>query len=197
MQAEGLLIFFLPQSDERTARMVRKEKKPEIVDRFTEKLTRAEVAIATDYRGLTVAQITDLRRRFRKEGIEYHIIKNTLAGFAASNAGKSDLTQLLKGPTAIAFGYDDPVQAPKILLEFLKSGDEIPLTIKGGLLGNRLLSTEDVTGLAKLPPKEDLIAKIIGTMQSPIYGLLFVLNGNLRGLANVLQARVKQMEEGV
>ncbi len=176
--------------------MVRKEKKPEIVEQVSDMLSRSEVVVATDYRGLTVAQITELRRRLRKQGIEYHVVKNTLAGFAANKVGKSDLTQLLEGPTAIAFGYNDPVQAPKILLEFQKTADDIPLSIKGGLLGDRFLSAKDVVALAKLPPKEELISKIIGTMQSPIYGLLIVLNGNMRGLAGVLQARIKQIEEG-
>ncbi|MFO8101507.1 MAG: 50S ribosomal protein L10 [Dehalococcoidia bacterium] len=177
--------------------MVRKEKKPEIVDRISDKLNRAEVVVATDYRGLTVAQITDLRSKLRKQGVEYHVVKNTLAGFAAGKVGKADLAQYLEGPTAIAFGYDDPVQALKVLLEYQKSAEDIPLQIKGGLLGNELLTAQQVSAIAKLPPRDELIAKLAGTLQAPISGLINVLNGNLQGLVTVLQARVKQLEEGV
>ncbi len=177
--------------------MVRKEKKPEIVDQISDKLSRSEIAIVTDYRGLTVAQLTDLRKKLRKQGIEYHVVKNTLAGFAASKVGKADLSKYLEGPTAIAFGYNDPVQAPKILLEYQKSAEEIPLQIKGGILGNKLITAQEISALAKLPPREELIARLIGMLQSPISGLITVLNGNLQALVMVLQARLKQMEEGV
>lgn len=175
--------------------MVRKERKPEIVDWMRDKLDRAEIVIVTDYRGLTVAQLTDLRTRFRQQGTEYHVVKNTLAGFAAGAAGKPGLTQFLKGPTALVLGYDDVVQPAKTLQEYLKAGDT-SLGIKGGLLGDRILTTEEINALAKTPPKEELIARFVGLMQSPISRLVTVLNGNLQGLATVLQARVKQLEEG-
>ncbi len=174
--------------------MVRKEKKPEIVDRMTDRLNRAEIAIVTDYRGLTVSQITELRRKFREQGIEYHVVKNTLATFAADNAGKHRLSEFLKGPTAIAFGYDDVIQPAKVLVDFQKAVDST-LNIKGGLLAGNVLTSADVVALAKLPSREELIGKVVGLMQSPIYGLVTVLNGNLRGLVGVLQARVNQMEE--
>lgn len=176
--------------------MVRKERKPEIVDWVSEKLRRAEIMVVTDYRGLTVAQITDLRRRLRQQGIEYHVVKNTLAGFAANAVEKPALAQFLEGPTAIAFGYDDAVQVPKILLEYQKTVEDNTLQIKGGLLGDRPLTMQEIVSLAKLPPREELIARVVGLMQSPISGLLTVLNGNLRGLMVVLQARVRQIEEG-
>ena len=176
--------------------MVRKEKKPEIVDRISEKLNRAEIVVVTDYRGLTVAQITDLRNKLRQQGIEYHVVKNTLASFAADRVGKSDLSRFLEGPTAIAFGYDDAAQTPKTLLEYQKSAEEVTLQIKGGLLGDRLLTAQEISVLAKLPPKGELIARFVGLLQSPISGLVTVLNGNLQGLAVVLQSRVKQLEEG-
>ena len=177
--------------------MVRKEKKPEIIDRISDKLEQAEIVVVTDYRGLTVAQITDLRKRLRNQGVEYHVVKNTLAGFAADRVGKSDLSKYLEGPTAIAFGYDDPVQAPKVLLEYQKSPEEPPLQIRGGLLGDRLVTAQEISALAKLPPREELIGRLVGMLQAPISGLITVLNGNLQGLVTVLQARLKQMEEGV
>lgn len=175
--------------------MVKKEKKPEIVDWVSEKLSRAEMVIVTDYRGLTVADMTELRRSLRKQGIEYHVIKNTLAGFAAKAAEKPNLSELLEGPTAIVFGYDDVVQPAKTLQEFLRSSDTT-LSVRGGLLGEKLLTTEEIAALAKLPPKEELIGKVVGLVQSPLYGLVNVLNGNLRGLVGVLQARASQLEQG-
>lgn len=175
--------------------MVRKEKKPEIVDWISEKLGKAEIAIVTDYRGLTVAEITELRRKFREQGIEYHVVKNTLAGFAANAVGKPNISEFLEGPTAIAFGYDDVIQPAKVLQEFAKAA-ETPLSIKGGILGDKTLTSDEISALAKLPPKEELIGKVVGLVQSPLYGLVNVLNGNLRGLVGVLQARVNQMETG-
>ncbi len=177
--------------------MVQKEKKLEMVDWISDRLNRSQIAIATDYRGLTVAQMTELRKRLRKQGVEYHVVKNTLAEFAASKVGKADLSQYLKGPTAIAFGYDDPTQAPKILLEYQKSAEEIPLKIKGGILGSKPITAQEISVLAKLPPREELIAKLVGMLQAPISGLITVLNGNLQGFVGVLQARLKQMGEGV
>ncbi len=176
--------------------MVKKEKKPEIVDQISDKLSRSEIVVVTDFRGLTVAQITELRRKLRQQGVEYHVVKNTLAGFAADKAGKTGLSEFLEGPTAIAFGYDDAVQAPKSLMEYQKSAEESTLQIKGGLLGDRVLTAQEIIALAKLPPKDELIAKVVGLLQAPISGLVTVLGGNLRGFAGVLQARAKQLEEG-
>ncbi len=176
--------------------MVRKERKPEIVDQIQDRVSRAQIVIAADYRGLTVAQISELRHRLRQHGIECHVVKNTLATFAAKAANKPNLTEFLKGPTALVFGYDDVVQPAKTLREYLQS-TESGLSLKGGLLGDsKLLTSDDLTALAKLPPRDELVAKVVGMLQSPIVGLLNVLNGNLRGLAAVLQARAKQLEEG-
>jgi len=175
--------------------MVKKEKKPELVDQIKDQFERAQVAIATDYRGLTVAEMSELRQKLREQGAEYRVVKNTLAGFAVTGAGKPDMSELLTGPTAMAFGYDDVVQPAKILLDYQKKSEGI-LTVKGGLIGDRLLTSADIMALSKLPPREQLIGKFVGLMQSPIYRLLMVLNGNLQGLVTVLQARVKQLEEG-
>ncbi len=176
--------------------MVRKEKKPEIVQEVSEKLKRSQIAIVTDYRGLTVSQMTDLRRRLRKQGIEYQVVKNTLAGMAADQVGKSGLLPYLEGPTAIAFGFDNPADPPKVLLEFQKTGEDVSLKIKGGILGERPLTAQEVSTIAKLPSKEELVGRLMGQLQAPITGLVTVLNGNLRGLVTVLQGRVTQMNEG-
>lgn len=175
--------------------MATKAKKAEMIAQIKEKLDRAQIVIATDYRGLTVANISDLRQKLRQEGIEYHVVKNTLAGFAAQQAARPDLSNYLEGPTALVFGYGDVAQPAKILQEYLRTA-ETPLRIKGGLLGDKPVSAEDILTLAKLPPKGELIAKMLGLIQSPISRLVTVLNANIQGLVTVLEGRVKQLEKG-
>lgn len=173
--------------------MVKKEKKPAEVDAITEKLNRSEIVIATDYRGLTVANVTELRAKLRQADVEYQVVKNTLARFAANAAEKSNLLELLTGPTALAYGYYDVVQPAKVLTDYMRTA-ETSFDIKGGILGQQLLSRQEIIALARLPSREELISKVIGLLQSPIHGLLNVLNGNVQCLIGVIQARIKQLE---
>ncbi len=175
--------------------MAKLEKKKEIVESLAERFSRSQIVIVTDYRGLSVSEISELRRRLREAGIEYKVVKNTLAGLAAARAGKSALPQLLKGPVALAFGYEEVAQPAKALLDWQKSS-ETPLSIRGGLLGERLLSAEEVQDLATLPSREELLAKLTGAMQAPIYGLVSVLGNSLRALTWMLQTRIQQLEGG-
>lgn len=175
--------------------MVKKEKKAELVDLIRERLVRAEIVIATDHRGLTVEEISKLRGKLRQQGVEYRVVKNTLASFAATAAGKPDLSELLSGPTALAFGYDDVVQPAKALLDHQRSS-ETTLRIKGGILAGKLLMPEDIIALAKLPPKDVLLGRFVGLVQSPVSRLLIALNGNLQNLMGILQARIRQVEGG-
>ena len=171
------------------------EEKKQSVDELAEKLERASVVIATSYGGLTVAQMTDLRRKLRAQQVEFRVIKNTLARFSAAKAGKEQMDKIVKGPTAVAFGYGDVSIPAKTLLEHIRSS-KINLKVNGGLIGNRLMTTAEVSALATLPPKEVLVAKLLGQMKSPIYSLAVVLNANIAGLAQILAARQKQMEQG-
>lgn len=172
-----------------------KLKKREVVTFLAEKLGRSQIVIATDYRGLSAGEIAELRWRLREVGVEYRVVKNTLASFAAAKVGKSGLSEFLRGPTALAFGYEDVVGSAKALIEWQKLR-ETPLTIKGGLLGERLLTAEEVQSLATLPAREELLAKVTGTLQAPIYRLLSILGGNLRALIWVLQSRKQALEGG-
>ncbi|MFA4835532.1 MAG: 50S ribosomal protein L10 [Dehalococcoidia bacterium] len=173
-----------------------KEKKTELVGQIKEKFDRAEIAIATEYRGFTVAKMSDLRQKLRGQNVEYHVVKNTLAIIAATESGKPDLSGLLKGPTAIAFGFGDDVGQPaKVLLDYQRSSQGV-LKVKGGLLGDRVLTDADIVTLSRLPSKNALIARVVGQVQAPISGLVNVLNGNLQGFVNLLHARVKQLEGG-
>ncbi len=175
--------------------MAKLEKKQEIVAFLAEKLGRSQIVIATDYRGLSAGEVAELRWKLREAGVEYRVVKNTLASFAAAKVGKAGLSEFLRGPTALAFGYEDAVGSAKALIEWQKSR-ETPLTIKGGLLGERLLTAEEVQSLATLPPREELLAKATGALQAPIYRLLSILSGNLRALIWVLQSRKQALEGG-
>jgi large subunit ribosomal protein L10 len=174
---------------------MRLEEKKQAVDDLAEKVQSASVIISTDYGGLTVSEMTDLRRKLRAQQIEFRVIKNTLARFAAMKAGKEDLNNIIVGTTAMVFGYDDIAVPAKILLEYIRS-TKSQLKISGGLVENRVLSAAEVATLATIPPKEVLVAKLLGSLNSPLYGLVTVLNANITGLTYVLSARQKQLEKG-
>ena len=172
-----------------------KEKKGQMIDELASRLSRCTIAVATDYRGLTAKEMVQLRRRLTESGIEYRVIKNTLTRFAAEKAGKNQLETLLTGPVAIAFGYDDVIKPARVLREHIRSVGSV-LRIKGGILGDRLLTAEDVANLAILPSKDVLLARLVGQLNAPLQALHNVLSAPLRGLLNVMQARIKQVEGG-
>jgi large subunit ribosomal protein L10 len=169
------------------------EKKVRLVEDLQETLSRCQVGILTDYRGLTTSELTDLRRRLREAGIAYRVVKNSLAQFAAKEAGMDDLAACFEGPVAVAFGHGEAPEVAKVLTEYIRTTKSI-LSIKGGFLEDRVLTAKEVETLARLPSREVLIAQVMAGMQSPIYGLVNVLAGPLRGLMGVLQARIKQLE---
>jgi large subunit ribosomal protein L10 len=172
-----------------------REEKVQVVEELSQLLSECSIGILTDYRGLTTAEITELRRSLRSSEIKYRVVKNTLARFAAEKAGKSDLVSYFEGPVAIAFGYGDIVLPAKILADYIKT-QKSTLTIKGGFTGDRLFTPADIENLASLPPTEILLAKIVAGIQSPIYRLVNCLSNPMRGLVGVLQARAKQLEGG-
>jgi large subunit ribosomal protein L10 len=174
---------------------VSKERKVEQIEQLADKLSRSSIVVATDYRGLSVAEMTVLRRQLRQQGMEYRVVKNTLTSLAAEKAERPQLSPLLKGPTALAFGYGDVVQLANILIDYQRS-EKTTLRIKGGLLEGRALSADEILTLSSLPSREVLIAKLMGTLYGPIYGLLYVLSADMRQLLGVLQARIKQLEGG-
>jgi large subunit ribosomal protein L10 len=172
-----------------------KQKKEQMIDELTKSLSRCTIAIATDYRGLTAKEMVQLRRRFTAMGIEYRVIKNTLTRFAADKADRKQLESLLTGPVAIAFGFDDVVKPAQILREHIRAvGSQ--LQIKGGILGDKLLTPEDIVALATMPSREVLLARLVGQLQAPIQALHNVLSAPLRGFLYVIQARAKQLEGG-
>jgi large subunit ribosomal protein L10 len=170
-----------------------REKKEEIIQELADRLGKCSVAITTDYRGLTAKEMVQLRKLLHVQGVEYKVVKNTLAHLAAEKAGVTGLNQFLSGPMAIALGYDDVVKPAKILVDHIKAANSV-LKIKGGIMGDKVLSAAEVSSLAAVPPKEVLISHLLGRLKSPLYALHFVLSSPMRGLVQVLQARAKQLE---
>ncbi len=172
-----------------------KEKKAQIVDSLRQLFLQSSVGILTDYRGLSVVEMVKLRRTLRASGVDYRVVKNTLARLAARRAGREELVSIFSGPVAVAFGYAGIIEPAKLLADYIQSS-KIGLTIKGGFLSDRLLTSEEVMTISKLPPREVLLAKIVGGMQSPIAALVGCLAAPIQGMVGVLQARVKQLEGG-
>ena len=162
------------------------------VNEIVEKLQKSQSVILYDYRGLTVEEVTALRNEFRKAGVEYRVIKNTLIGRAAEKIGCEGLDQYLAGPTAVAFGYEDPVAPAKILNNYVKKIKKTE--IKAGIVEGKVIDANGVTALADLPSKEVLIAKMLGSMNSPITGLVSVLSGTMRNLVYALNS-IKEKKE--
>ena len=171
----------------------RKEQKQEQVELIAEKLKRAKVAVLTDYRGLTVSQIQDLRGRLRGGDVEYRVVKNTLARRAAEAAGHKALESELKGPVAIAFGYDDLGLPARLINEFVRT-TRLKLDVVGALVEGRVFSAEQVKQLADMPSRETLLSQLAGTIQSPIARLAGALQTPLSTLAGALESYQKKLE---
>ena len=158
-----------------------------------DRMERASIAISADYRGLTVAQITELRRALRPTGAEVKVVKNTLAAMAAKAAGRENMAEILQGPTALAIGFDDPIAPVKAFTEHLRAR-RLNIEIHGGWLEGRVLSRAEVESLATMPPKEQLIADVVGKLQSPLYNFAGLMQASMRNFAGLVDARAAQLE---
>jgi large subunit ribosomal protein L10 len=169
------------------------EKKKQIIDSLEQIFAQCNSGILTDYRGLKTSDVVSLRRKLREIGVDYHVVKNTLAKIAAEKTGKDQITSAFEGPLAIAFVKGDISKSAKVMTDHIAAA-KMAMAIKGGFLGNKFLTPKEVAAIALLPPREVLVAKVLGGIQGPLYGLLNQLNAPLRGLAFVLQGRIKQLE---
>ncbi len=169
------------------------EKKIKAVSELKDVLAKANIGIFTDYRGLKTADLNALRKKLREANVEYKVVKNTLAVKAAESAGMEYTSEGFKGPMAVAFGYGELNDAAKALTEFIKS-TKSAMSIKGGFMENKMLTAKDIDTLAKLPGKKQLISMVMAGIQSPMYGIVNVLAAPMRGLAQVLNGRMKQLE---
>lgn len=168
-------------------------RKEQVVAELREKLQNASAAILTDFKGLTVAEMTSLRDNLSAEKIDYQVVKNTLMRIAARDTGAEVLQPLVKGTCAVAIGYGDPSVPAKIIKKFNKTNEK--LRIKAGSLGQRLLNADQVFALAELPPREELLAKLLGTLNAVPTSLVTVLSGVPRAFVGVLAAIQRKREE--
>lgn len=163
---------------------VTKEKKVKIVDSLQDKFSKSVGLVLTDYHGLSVPQMQELKKSLKEAGGEFTIAKNTLISRAAKQTKKDLPEENLTGPTGILFSYSEPIEVIKKLVEFIKNY-ELP-KIKIGILEGNVLPAEKVVELSKIPSRNELYAKLVGGLNSPIYGLVGALHGNLRNLVYVL-----------
>ena len=180
------------------------ERKRRQVQELEERLSRCTIAIATDYTGLSANEMTQLRKQLRERGIEYRVVKNTLLWIAADAANRPQAKSVVQGPTALALGYGDPAEVAKALSDYIRAARS-SLAVRGAELDGKALSAAEVSSLATLPPKEVLVAQLLGQLQAPpanligvlslpMAGLLGVLSAPLAALTGLLQARVRQLE---
>ncbi len=151
------------------------------------------LVIAAEYRGVDVSGMTGLREELRSSGARFKIVKNTFARLAADEAGKPDLKEIITGPIGFVVTDGDPAAAAKAFVNYAKSND-LSINIIGGMLDADVLNADRVNALAKLPTKDELIAKMLGSMNRPITGLVMVMSGPVRALATVIQRHVDNQQ---
>ncbi len=170
------------------------EEKKKKVQELKEKIESSNAQILVDLCGLTVEETTQIRKELKKLGANVQVVKNTLARIAAEDTPLKAVEDYIKGPTAIIFSYSDPVEVIKSIVNFEKELEK--LDIKAGVLEGKPLTKEQILEVSKLPPKEVLIGKAVGTIKAPLYGLVGVLAANLRNLIGVLYAIKDKKEQG-
>jgi large subunit ribosomal protein L10 len=189
MSVEGLSNRSFKKEVETMSKAI--EMKKVVVEEIKGKIDNAQSAVLVDYRGLTVEEITELRKQFREAGVEYKVYKNSLMRFAFKDAGLEDFNQYLTGPNGIAFGIEDAVAPAKITRDFAKTHKK--LDIKAGFIEGKVIGLDGVIGLADLPSREVLIAQVLGGLNGPISGFANVLSANMKNLVYALDAiREKQ-----
>ena len=166
--------------------MATKAFKSEKIDAIKSKVEKAQVALVTEYKGLTVEEITNLRRELQKQGGDYMVTKNTLTKVAVKGTDYEALTDLMKGPIAIAFGFEDQVSPAKIVSKFIK--DTKKGEILGAVMEGNLLSASEAKALANLPSKEELFAKMLGSINSPASGIVGSVNAVMAQLTRAMAA---------
>ncbi|WAH37381.1 50S ribosomal protein L10 [Alicyclobacillus dauci] len=153
--------------------MAVRPEKEQLVKTIVERLERSKSVVLADYRGLNVAEDTELRSKLREAGVEYEVLKNTMTSRAAAQVNLSGLDAYLAGPTAVAFGYEDAVSAAKILHDFAK--EHKALELKGGVVEGRVVSGEELAAIAKLPSREGLLSMLLSVLQAPMRNLAYAL----------------------
>jgi large subunit ribosomal protein L10 len=163
--------------------MLRKDKEAVIAE-VAELLESTETVFVSDYRGLTVSELSELRGMLRQSGARVRIVKNTLGTIAAERAGRTTLKELLSGPTAVTFCGDDPAAAAKAIADYARTHPQ--LEVRGGLMAETLLDASQLRVFATLPSRDVLVAQVVGTLAAPMTGLVTVLQGTVSGFVRAL-----------
>jgi large subunit ribosomal protein L10 len=163
-----------------------RSEKEEVIKELKGEFNKATAVVFTDYRGLTVAELSELRNLLREGNFEYKVVKNTLAKIASDGTSVAAAKDSFKGPIGIAIGYDDPVLTVKKVLEYAKKNDK--LKVSAGLIEGALCISDDLKAVAELPPKKVLLSVMAGGFKSPLNKLARLLNATLTNLVNGLEA---------
>ncbi len=166
-------------------------KKALTIKEISGQLEKSQLTVICDYRGLSVAQLQQFRSNLRAHGAQFSVAKNTLIGIAARRNGIEGLDEFLEGPTGVVMVDGDIVQAAKVINDFARTSRI--LTVKGGLLGEAVISASDVEAVASLQSREELYGKLVGLLASPMVRTLGVFSGPSRSIAYVLNARQEQL----
>lgn len=150
-----------------------REDKEQLVQDIADRFTRSKTTIVTDYRGLNVAEVTELRKQLREAGVEFEVLKNTMTRRAVQKAQLEGVEEYLKGPSALAFGYDDVIAPAKVLYNFAKKHKALEL--KGGVVEGRAISAKEVESLASLPSRDGLLSMLLSVLQAPMRNLAYSL----------------------
>jgi large subunit ribosomal protein L10 len=170
------------------------EAKAAVIDDLTERLRRMHAAVLLQTQGLTVAEMTEFRRKLSAAGIDVQVAKNTLLRIASEQAKVGNLEPMLHGQTTIAIGYGDEVVVAKIISDYITATRLAhPITIKAGILGRTPIPPAEVTALAKTPPRDQLRAEVVGAIQGPLSHTYGILTAPLRDLINTLEGRIHQL----
>lgn len=173
---------------------MKRDDKVQAISEFTEGIGKATNAFLIEFKGITVPQVTELRKQVRESGSQYVVVKNTLAIIAVKDSPLVELREKFTGPTAVAYNRTDAVALAKALTRFAK--DVPAVTFKGAMLNGQIVPATQIQNIASLPSREELISKLLYVLQSPIRGLATVLAANIRNLAVVIDQIAKQKTEG-
>jgi large subunit ribosomal protein L10 len=166
--------------------MLTKEQKEQLAKDFIESIISSKTTVVVDYKGMTVGEISELRNLLREAGIRMQVLKKSIAQVAFDNQKIELDVRKMEGQLAFVYGGDDEVSAPKIVYKFAKDNEKLKML--AGVLESKVMTQAEMVSLAKLPSKDELLAKVVGSLKAPVSGFVNVLGGNLRGLVYALRA---------
>jgi large subunit ribosomal protein L10 len=168
-------------------------RKEETVKELQDRVARCTISIGTQYAGMSVAEMTQLRRRMRDSGVEVRVVKNSLLRRAADAAGRATVADVATGPTAIIFGYGDVAVAAKVVQEYLRTARNT-LTVNAAWVDGQIIPAAGLGDLASLPSREQMLANLLGGLRSPIQTFAGLISGTIQAFAGLIDARAKQLE---